>query len=139
MTGGGGVRARMQGERSRRSAPRFCVSLEGQSEIQLRAYSAKEVVEIAVPGIPEKVLASVPWKWQPERWLWMEFHAATAGTSGTRFEGRVWPEGDPLLESPAIVYDSPAPPGMLRAIVEGAPYALRPIYYDRIEAQRFYR
>jgi hypothetical protein len=143
MTGGGAVRARMQGERARRAAPRFCVSLHGESEIQLRAVPATEVVEIAVPGIPEKMLASVPWRWQPDRWVWLEFRAtswtAPDGVPGTLFEGRVWAEGERRPDTPTVQYQSRVPPGRLRAIVEGAPYALRPIYYDRIEALRFYR
>jgi hypothetical protein len=139
MTGGGAVRARMQGERSRRAAPRFCVSLEGESEIQLRAVPGKDVIEIAVPGIPEKILASVPWRWQSERWLWLEFRATPGANNGSVFEGRVWAEGESRPEKPVARYESPTPPGMLRANVEGAPYALRPLYYDRIEALRFYR
>jgi hypothetical protein len=126
----------MQGERTRRAAPRFCVALQGESEIQFRAVPAKKVIEIAVPGIPEKVLASAPWEWKPDQPLWLEFKAGPDKSGGTLFEGRVWSGGEPRPDAPTIQYQSPAPPGLLRAIVEGAPYALRPIHYDRIEALR---
>ncbi len=144
LTGGGAVRARMRGDRTRRAAPRFCVSLLGESEIQLRAAPLKDVVEIAVPVIPERVLASVPWKgWQPDRWVWLEFRilprALPDGGTGSLFEGRVWLEGEPRPVEPTIRYESPAAPGVPRPVLEGAPYALRPIYYDRLGALRFHR
>lgn len=136
MTGGGAVRARMQGERTRRAVPRFCVALEGGSEVQFRAVPVKEVVEIAVPGIPEKILATAPWEWKSGQPLWLEFKAHPDKSGGTLFEGRAWAEGEPRPDAATLQYQSPAPPGLLRAIVEGAPYALRPIHYDRIEALR---
>jgi hypothetical protein len=138
MTGGGAIRVRMQGARTRRAAPRFGVAFQGASEIQLRAVPGKDVLEIAVPGVPETVLASVPWTWQPERRLWLEFRAGT-NEGGSLFEGRVWAEGDPRPGAPSIRYQSATPPGVVRAVLEGAPYALRPIYCDRIETLRFYR
>lgn len=143
LTGGGGVRARMKGDRARRAAPRFCVSLLGDSEVQLRAAPLKDVLEIAVPGAPERVLVSMPWKWRPEQWLWLEFRvsprATAEGTPGSLFEGRVWADDEDRPPSPSIQYEFPAPPGLPRALVEGAPYALRPIYYDRIGTLRFHR
>ena len=139
MTGGGAIRVRMQGARTRRAAPRFGIAFQGTSEIQLRAVPGKDVLEVAVPGVPETVLASVPWTWQPERWLWLEFRAGVDEGGGSLFEGRVWAEGESRPGAPSIRYRSPTPPGVVRAVLEGAPYALRPIYYDRIETLRFYR
>lgn len=135
MTSGGGVRARMRGDRIRRAAPRFCVSLHGDEEFNLRAVPSTGVVEITT--VQEQVLASVPWRWQQEKWLWLEFRIhPDPKTNGAVFEGRTWADGETRPAGPTVRYDSPTLPGLLRASVRGAPYALRPIYYDRMEILR---
>lgn len=130
ITGKGGLRARMRGDRARRAMPRFSVSFHGETQYQFRAVPSSGVLEFTVK---EQVLASAPWTWtwEPSAWLWLELRV-----DGTRFEGRAWKEGEPRPASPQVTYAAPSAPGLLRAVVQGAPYANRPLYYDRIEVLR---
>ena len=128
FTGRGGLRARMKGEKARRSAPRFGVSFHNEAQYQLRATPSSGVLELTRR---EDVLASTEWKADPNSWLWLELRV-----EGPVFEGRAWKEGEPRPEKPQVQWTAPAPPGLLRAVVQGAPYANRPIYYDRIEVLR---
>jgi hypothetical protein len=128
ITGRGGLRARMRGERTRRATPRFSVSFHGERQFQWRAVPSGKVLEFTAE---EKVLGSAPWTWEDEAWLWLELRV-----DGSRFEGRAWNEGQPRPAVPQVTYTSPDSPGLLRAVVQGAPFAYRPIYYDRIEVLR---
>ncbi len=135
LTRGGGLRARMRGERSRRATPRFAISLNGDAEFMLRAVPSGKVVEITT--VTEQILASAPWTWQPGKWLWLELRVQPeSGGSGAVFEGRVWTEGEPRPDAATVRFRSATPPGILRPALRGAPYALRPIETDRLELFR---
>jgi len=130
IRGSGGVRARMTGERTRRARPRFAVSLEDdRAPFMLRAVPATGAVEITTAG--EQVLATVPWTWDPAVPLWLELRVR-----GSEFTGRVWKEGEARPDNPSVACTLPAPPGLLRAAIQGAPYAYRSIVCDRIELLR---
>lgn len=131
---GGGIRARMRGERSRRAAPRFAVSLNGDTEFILRAVPSGKVMELAT--VTEQILASVPWTWQPAKWLWLELQVQPQPDGGAVFEGRAWAEDEPRPAAAGIRHRIPGLPGILRPALRGAPFALRPIETDRIELLR---
>lgn len=131
--GGGGVRARMWGEHGKRAFPRFCVGLHGPSvrPFQLRANPGLRTVEL-VNG--EDTLASVPWSWDPEKPVWLELRMNPLRAGGAELTGRVWMEGEPRPAEPTVRRLVSQSPGAVFAALHGAPYAGRPILFDRIEA-----
>lgn len=131
ITGKGGIRARMKGERTRRSAPRLSVSFHGESSWQFRTSPGTKDQVLELTTDKEQVLASTPWTSEANSWVWLELRV-----DGQKFEARAWQEGHPRPDKAQLTYDAPAAPGLLRAVVQGAPYANRPIYYDHVEVLR---
>ncbi len=128
----GTIRARMWGERTRRNAPRFAVGVAGKTVYWLRVVPLER--ELQIVGKEEKVIASAPWAGTPERSLWLELKfMLNAPETGTRLEGRVWYEGEPRSDAPAISVAVEEEFGFGRATVAGAPFALKPIYLDFLE------
>lgn len=127
----GGIRVRVTGEPHRRIPPRFSIGLEGRRPFHLRAAPAHKRLELVTP--PEVMLAQAPWTWQEDRALWLELLCLPAPGGGVRLEGRAWPEGDARPGTAALVVEESAPPGRLSPSVRGGPFALKPIFTDRIE------
>jgi hypothetical protein len=144
LTGGGMVRARMQGAAGKRTFPRFGVGLGETAVYKLLALPGEKQLRLVlgesveVNGKPienDTELASVPWTWQPDIWCWLEF-SVTPAEEGSLWEGRCWPEGSPRPTTAMLSYRSPTPPKLVRATLHVAPYALKPIYIDRVETAR---
>lgn len=128
----GVVRAKMHGERTRRNAPRFALGLAASFNYWFRVNPLQRTVQFV--GKEEKVLASVPWEGAPERPLWLELKfTATDEGEGSQLEGRVWYDGDPRPAEPVLTIQVPEQFGFGRAVVAGAPYALKPIYLEALE------
>lgn len=141
LPGGGAVRARFFGERARRSTPRFALGMHGDLKVHLRAVPATDTLEIVLSQPVEEngklverdvLKASAPWEWNPQSLTWIEFQA-THSPQGCDFEGRIWTDGSTRPASPSLRWDCPESPGILRAAVQMAPFALRPVYCDAIE------
>lgn len=128
---GGGIRARMRGERTRRAWPRFCVGLHGHIEYQFRAVAATGRLELVAN---DSVIASAPWQdgWRDDTAFWLELLARPAGESW-QMEGRIWPDDAARPDRPSMAHTLPESPGFLYAVLQGAPLALRPILVDRLE------
>lgn len=140
LPGGGAVRARFFGERARRSTPRFALGMWGDLKVHLRAVPATDTVEIVLSQPVEEQgklverdveKATAPWQWEREKPVWLEFRAGPAA-DGYEFEGRIWTEGSPRPEAAAVRWHCPQNPGILRAAVQMAPFALRPVFCDAI-------
>ena len=150
LAGGGGIRATMRGERTRRAAPRFCVGLQGQAQMMFRAVAATGVCEIVLqqaavtgqlqpgeklPAVQEQILASAPWKLAPAEWQTLELLAipdAPGATDGPwRLEARIWAESAPRPEAPILTHRLAASPGLLRPALHGSPFALRSVFFRR--------
>lgn len=135
MPRGGEVRIRAWGEKARRVSPRFTVGLLGTTPFWFRAVPSEKIVEIVAK---EDVIASAPWEWNPEAWVWLEFRTGLEideqGRERTVLEGRVWHEGETKPEEPTLKRVLSGLPGLIRAGGGGAPYALKPVYIDRLEA-----
>lgn len=128
----GVIRARIWGERTRRNAPRFALGVGKNSNYWFRVVPLERKLQIV--GKEEKELASAAWEGDPEKPLWLELEFAATGREGeSRLEGRVWAEGATRPEEASLVADVPEEFGFGRAVVAGAPYALKPIYIDLIE------
>jgi hypothetical protein len=144
LTGGGMVRARMQGERAKRTFPRFGVGL-GQDvayklqalpgEGQLRLVEAKQLLVNGKPVEEDTVLVTVPWTWEPNAWCWVEL-SVKASENGSAWEGRAWAEGATRPTEAMLNFTTASPPKLVRATIHVAPFALKPIYIDRVETQR---
>jgi len=129
----GVVRARMWGERTRRNAPRFAVGLTASASYWFRVIPLERTLQLV--GKEEKVLASLPWEGSPEQPMWIELKfVPRQGAPGSRLEGRVWREGDPRPEAASLSTEVEETIGFARVVVAGAPYALKPILIDRLEA-----
>jgi hypothetical protein len=134
LAGRGTVRARMWGARTRRNAPRFALGLVASSSfVWLRVMPLESTIKIV--GREEQVLASAPWSAVSERPLWLElaFRRSSAPATGSRVEARVWFEGEERPEAPTLEADVAEELALARAAVAGAPYALKPIYFDFLE------
>lgn len=107
MWGGGGIRARMQGEKSRRAHPRFSVGLHQDRELHLRAFPGEHRLELVACDpdlLNESLLAKtdVPdWNYTSGDWIWLELQILT----GTKTPG---PAPTPGL--PPTPASAPAPP-----------------------------
>ncbi len=127
----GGIRARMSGEAHRRVAPRFSVSLEGSRPFQLRAAPVPGVLEIVTSN--EVKLASMPWQWRKEQKLWLELVLQPDGPRQVRLEGRAWHDDEQRPPQPQLEARTGSMKGRLSPSVRGAPFALRPLFVDRVE------
>ena len=139
MRGGGGVRARMRGGKTRRAFPRFSVGLHEAREFHLRAFPGERKLELVTcdPDLTnEKSLAQVPlseWAWKPEDWTWLELQITQQSDGGSRCEGRLWKEGQGRPEKALLLHQLTLAPTVLFAALQGAPYALRSIVIDAAE------
>ena len=139
MRGGGGVRARMRGDKSRRAYPRFSVGLHQDRELHLRAFPGERKLELVACNADlgnEVILAEVPlpeWHWKPEDWLWLELQIVPDGDGISICEGRVWTEGRARPDEALLRHRMALPPGVFFAALQGAPFALRPILIDAAE------
>lgn len=128
IKGGVSVKAKIQAESKRRSAPRFGVGLHGVGGFRLRAAPAGKTIEIVKD---DEVLASAPLEWKSGSWTWLEF-SVTPADGGSLIEGRVWENGQPRPEKALVTTKATTPPGQGKASVWGGPYAGLPIRFDDI-------
>ena len=139
MRGGGGVRARMRGEKSRRAYPRFSVGLHQERELHLRAFPSDKKLQLVACNADltnEVLLAEVPlpeWHWKPEEWLWLELQLVPDGDGTSICEGRIWTEGGVRPEKALLQHRLTLPPVVIFAALQGAPFALKPIFIDAAE------
>jgi hypothetical protein len=144
LTGGGTIRARMQGEQGKRTFPRFGVGLGESLFYKLQALPGAKQLRLVLgeqfeingqPAEDDRELASVPWIWDPEAWCWVELSVTPKGT-GSIWEGRCWADGTSRPAEPMLTYATTTPPKLVHATLQVAPYALKPIFIDRVETLR---
>lgn len=142
MRGGGGVRARMQGDATRRAFPRFSVGLHQEQELHLRAFPGGRKLELVgchADLTNEVRLASVAmpdWRWAPSDWTWLEFRIVPEAEGVSRCEGRLWKEGTARPAEAQLVHRLSLPPSVFYAALQGAPFALRSIRIDAVDTQQ---
>lgn len=138
LPGGGTIRARMSGESAKRAAPRFAVGLANEQEFFLRYLPGEQRLELITPTsvqvngktVPEdRLLAQTPLERFPQPWLWLELHVTEAGNC----EARCWPDGSERPAQPQLVHPTQRPAGLLRASLAISPFALKPVWVDRVE------
>lgn len=136
MWGGGGVRARMRGDRSRRAWPRFSVGLHQDRELHLRAFPEDRKLELVACDKDlsnESLLAAAPltgWTGESSAWIWLELTITAQPDGQSLCEGRLWVDGQARPEAAALVLRTQLGSGVFRAALQGAPYALKPIQID---------
>jgi len=136
MRGSAGVRARLRGERSRRTWPRFSVGLHQDRELHLRAFPGERKLELVAcdPDLSnENLLLSVPvadWPGKPEDWCWLEFTITPEADGRSRCEGRIWQDGQARPDPAQLEHRLNLPAGVFLAALQGAPFALKPILVD---------
>jgi hypothetical protein len=139
MWGGGGVRARMRGDRSRRAWPRFSVGLHQERELHLRAFPEDRKLQLVVCDADlthEEVLASASlpeWTAGPMEWTWLELVVTAQSNGESLCEGRLWVDGQLRPDSAPLILRTRLGTGGFRAALQGAPFALKPIQLDAAE------
>lgn len=125
LWGGGGVRARMQGEKSRRAHPRFSVGLHQDRELHLRAFPGENRLELVAcdPDLLNESLltkAAVP-DWNPAStdWIWLELQIipAPAAPAASNMPPPPLPDNNPA--APNDTAAPPPPAGASPMICEG--------------------
>lgn len=139
MWGGGGVRARMQGERARRTWPRFSVGLHQERELHLRALPGERRLELAScdPDLTnESILTTttIPeWPADPIAWFWLELIVTGQADGESLCEGRFWQDGKIRPETAQLAHRTRLGAGVFRAALQGAAFSLKPILTDAVE------
>lgn len=142
LRGGGGVRARLSGERAPRAFPRFGVGLQGksasageskESTFQLRATPGMKKLEfIEQFAEQDHARAEAAWTWREGVPLWLEIRAQPAA-EGCALEGRAWAEGEPRPEAASISLTVPLNPSLMKATIHATPFALKPVVIEKVE------
>ena len=141
LRGGGGIRARLSGERAPRAFPRFGVGLQGkstaagnkESTFQFRATpSLKKLEFIEQFAEQDHARAEAPWTWREGVPLWLEIRAQPAA-EGCALEGRAWAEGEPRPETASISVTVPLNPSLMKATIHATPFALKPVVIEKVE------
>ena len=142
LRGGGGIRARLSGERAPRAFPRFGVGLQGklasageskESTFQLRATPGLKKLEfIEQFAEQDHARAEAPWTWREGVPLWLEIRAQSAA-EGCALEGRAWAEGEPRPEAASISLTVPLNPSLMKATIHATPFALKPVLIEKVE------
>ena len=142
LRGGGGIRARLSGERAPRAFPRFGVGLQGksasagegkESTFQLRATPGLKKLEfIEQFAEQDHARAEAPWTWREGVPLWLEIRAQPAA-EGCSLEGRAWAEGEARPETASISLTVPLNPSLMKATIHATPFALKPVVIEKVE------
>lgn len=142
LRGGGGIRARLSGERAPRAFPRFGVGLQGksasageskESTFQLRATPGLKKLEfIEQFAEQDHARAEAAWTWREGVPLWLEIRAQPAA-EGCALEGRAWAEGELRPETATISLTVSLNPSLMKATIHATPFALKPVLIEKVE------
>ncbi len=130
MKAGGTISARIKAGKSRRSFPRFGVSLHGISGAKVRVVPARKAIELVLGE--ETILATVDFPdWKEDAWSTVEITVSEKDAAWSA-EARVWADGQPRPESPTLSAKLPAAPTGGKAGILGTPYAGKTILFDDV-------
>ncbi len=127
------VSARIHGVAKGRRMPTFSVGLNGVAGYRLRVSPAKRSIELYKS---DDVVASVPYRWQADRWLWLRLEVRKGAGPEWMILGKVWLDGspEPLVET--ISWKELEEPFAGRPSVWGSPFSGKPIRFDNFQVTR---
>ncbi len=123
------IQAKVFASKQGRSNPRFGVAVHGMSGYRLIVNAPKKQLELIKS---DTTLASIPFTWTTDAWLWMKLEARKSGEDWI-ITGKTW-EADATEPAEAqIKHTDKGLKGQGKASVWATPYSQTPIYFDDIE------
>lgn len=120
------VRARAKSAIKGRQAPSFGFGLGGVTGHILRYAGAKKQLELVRD---EAVLASAPYEWKSDTWLWFHLQVRKDGAVW-QIEGKAWADGAAEPAAWQIAFKDEKAPVSGRPSCWGMPYSGKAILYD---------
>ena len=127
------VTARIFSTARGRRTPAFGIGVNGQGGYRLQVAAAKRLVEFVQD---DDVKASVPFEWQPGKWLHLKLQVRKVAADQWKVEGKVWWQGEKEPENWTITADESKEPLNGRASIWGMPFAGTPIRFDDLTVAR---
>lgn len=123
------IKARVFASKQGRSNPRFGIAVHGMSGYRLLVNAPKKELELVKN---EEVLASMPFTWTSDAWLWMKLEAHKQGEDWT-ITGKTWAADASEPAESQLTHQDKGLKGQGKASVWATPYSSTPIYFDDIE------
>lgn len=123
------VKARVFASKQGRSNPRFGIAVHGMSGYRLIVNAPKKTLELVKS---DEILASIPFTWTSDAWLWMKLEARKKGEEWT-ITGKTWTADAQEPTEAQITHTDKGLKGQGKASVWATPYSQTPIYFDDIE------
>lgn len=127
------VQAKVFTTNSGRRFSTFGVGLNGVGGYRLQVTPAKRKLELFKQ---DKVVASVPYQWEPGKWTWAYLQVRSVRGKRWRVEGSAWVDGEAKPADFLIRFDDQEEPYAGRAAIWGQPFAGHPIQYDELTVFR---
>lgn len=123
------IKAKVFASKQGRSFPRFGVAVHGMSGYRLLLDAAKKQLNLVKA---DETLASVPFTWTSDAWLWMKLEARKNGDDWT-ITGKVWAADAAEPAEAQIKHADKKLKGQGKASIWATPYSHTPVYFDDIE------
>ncbi|TDU69281.1 hypothetical protein EI77_02930 [Prosthecobacter fusiformis] len=123
------IKARVFASKQGRSNPRFGIAVHGMSGYRLIVNAPKKTLEL-VKG--DETLATVPFTWTSDAWLWMKLEARKNGDDWT-ITGKTWAADVQEPAEAQITHTDKGLKGQGKVSVWATPYSQTPIWFDDIE------
>ncbi|MES2736928.1 MAG: hypothetical protein V4672_11455 [Verrucomicrobiota bacterium] len=123
------IKAKVFASKKGRSNPRFGVAVHGMSGYRLIVNAPKKTLELVKS---DETLASIPFTWTTDAWLWMKLEVRKTGEEWT-ITGKTWAADAAEPAEAQIKHTDKGLKGQGKASVWATPYSQTPIYFDDIE------
>jgi len=124
------IKARVFASKQGRSLPKFGIAVHGMSGHRLLLNAPKRQLELVKN---DEVLASAPFTWTTDTWVWLSLQAKRGGGEAWEITGKVWAADGAEPAEPQIKHADQGLKGQGKASVWGTPYSEQPIHFDDIE------
>jgi len=123
------IKAKVFASKQGRSNPRFGLAVHGMSGYRLIVNAPKKTLELIKS---DEVLATIPFAWSSDTWLWMKLEARKTGDDWT-ITGKTWAADATEPAEAQIKHTDKGLKGQGKASIWATPYSQTPIYFDDIE------
>lgn len=128
--GNASIKARIFATKRARSTPRFGVSVHGMSGYRLLVTPAKKVLELVKA---DQTIASVPFTWTSDAWLYVKLEAAKGEGDTWRITGKAWAHDATEPADPLIKHEDKALKGQGKCAIWATPFSGEPVFFDDIQ------
>lgn len=123
------IQVKVLGSKQGRSFPRFGVSVHGMSGHRLILNLPKRQLELMKN---DEVLASVPYTWTTDTWVWIKLEARRGEGDAWSITGSAWAADAPEPKEPLIQHADKGLKGQGKPSIWGTPFSEKPIFFDDI-------